>query len=98
MCGARYYTYFYKYIYIRNRPVSPDARTAERAVLTQTWSLMVLQPGDFNPFLPADWQIRDDLDFFSTVNPNTSTAHAMGPPSTASNSDRRALCDGRVKS
>ena len=27
-----------------------------------------LQPGDFNPFLPADWQIRDN--FFSTVNPS----------------------------
>ena len=29
-----------------------------------------LQPGDFNPHLPADWQIRDD--FFTAVDPHTS--------------------------
>ena len=35
-----------------------------------------LQPGDFNQFLPADWQIRDD--FFRTVDPNTSAVLREG--------------------
>ena len=35
-----------------------------------------LEPGDFNPSLPADWQIRGD--FFSTVDPHTSTVLRNG--------------------
>ena len=35
---------------------------------SERWA--ALQPGDFNPHLPADWQIRDD--FFTAVDPHTS--------------------------
>ena len=35
-----------------------------------------LEPGDFNPSLPADWQIRGD--FFSTVDPHTSSVLRNG--------------------